>query len=315
MSRRIYATPAPAKVNLYLHVGPPRPDGRHPIDSLVMFADGAADDLRFFPSSHQGYALSVTDASGAALHLTDRPGDNFILIAAAALWPEGGGRFELVKRLPIASGLGGGTADGAAALRLLDRHARDTGRSFTPEALDEAARTLGGDGLACLYSKVSLMRGDGAELTRLTGPPRLPAILINSGAACATGPVYDQFDALGGGADFYERPPPSSKTVDQFIEALDGFRNDLTEPAEALAHGVSDVLEEARSLTDIGLVRMSGSGATVFALFRTQEAAKAAAATLVDRHPDWWVTACMLGDASVDVRVDVRSLKADPIVS
>jgi 4-diphosphocytidyl-2-C-methyl-D-erythritol kinase len=279
------AEAAPAKVNLTLHVLGRRPDGYHELESLVAFA-GVGDTLAFAPG--RGLELTVR---GPTARAAGAGADNLVLKAARALAARVEdlrlGRFALAKRLPVAAGLGGGSADAAAALRLLARANRIAPND--PRLLD-AARATGADVPVCLDPRPRLMRGVGEILSAPVALPRLPAVLVNPGVAV---PTRDVFAALklapAGKAD--AAPPPAADP----LEAIAAGRNDLEAPAMALAPAIATVLGALRALPGCRLARMSGSGATCFALFASGRAATAAARALRARHPRWWVRATVLG--------------------
>ena len=287
---------APAKVNLFLHVGPVQANGRHPLDSLVVFAGAqAADRLIVTASDDLGMRITVNDST-----ITDHIGpdeDNLVLRAARVLQAEtgtgAGAMFTLEKHLPVAAGIGGGSADAAAALRLLtDLWGTD------PAAARKVAPGLGGDVPVALEGHPALMQGEGERVRRVTDLPAVPAILVNPGFACPTGPVFRAYDAAGGGACFrtFGAVPPFERVWD-LVHWLREQRNDLEAPAIALVPEIAGVLETLRTLPDVLLARMSGSGATCFALFDTMDAATKAAASLQKARPDWWVRATLLGEA------------------
>jgi len=291
-----YSALAPAKVNLFLHVGPVQPNGRHPLDSLVMFAgEEAADRLSVMTSDD----LSMT-ITGPGMTNPDHIGpvhDNLVLRAARALQAgtgtAKGAAFTLEKHLPIAAGIGGGSADAAAALRLLtDLWGTD------PAAARKVAPALGGDVPVALEGHAALMQGEGERVRRVTGLPRLPALLVNPRLACPTGPVFRAYDAAGGGAGFreFDTVPPFERVRD-LVHWLSEQRNDLEAPAIAAVPEIAGVLETLAALPETLLTRMSGSGATCFALFETGDAARRAEAQLSANRPDWWIRATMLGDA------------------
>ncbi len=292
-----YSALAPAKVNLFLHVGPVQANGRHPLDSLVMFAgDEAADRLSAMTSDD----LSMT-ITGPGMTNPDHIGpvdDNLVLRAARALQAETGttqgAKFTLEKHLPIAAGIGGGSADAAAALRLLtDLWGTDTA------AAHRIAPALGGDVPVALQGHAALMQGEGERIRRAADLPRVPALLVNPGLACPTGPVFRAYDDAGGGADFREfgAVPPFERVWD-LVHWLGNQRNDLQAPAVAAVPEIAGVLDTLEALPDVLLARMSGSGATCFALFDTGDAARRAAAQLSADRPDWWIRATSLGDAA-----------------
>ena len=292
-----YSALAPAKVNLFLHVGPVQPNGRHPLDSLVMFAgEEAADRLSVMTSDD----LSMT-LTGPGMTNPDHIGpvdDNLVLRAARALQAETGttqgAAFTLEKHLPIAAGIGGGSADAAAALRLLtDLWGTDTA------AAHKIAPALGGDVPVALQGHAALMQGEGERIRRAPDLPRVPALLVNPGLACPTGPVFRAYDAAGGGAGFREfgAVPPFERVWD-LVHWLGNQRNDLQAPAIAAVPEIAGVLDTLQALPDVLLARMSGSGATCFALFDTEDAARRAEAQLSADRPDWWIRATSLGDAA-----------------
>lgn len=280
---------APAKVNLFLHIGPVDPDGYHPLASLVAFAD-VGDRISVVPSDRLSLTVSGPFAGGLA-----GEGDNLVLRAVRALaeaggLPEPGLAFILDKRLPIAAGLGGGTSDAGAALKL----ARDALHLvLDDEALARVAATVGADGPMCLHARAAWAEGRGGVLTFEPALPPLPAVLVNPGAPSPTGPVYRAYDA--GPSAVADRPaPPPSWELSDVIDWLAEQRNDLQAPAVALEPAIGDALHEAADLPGAQLVRMSGSGATVFALFENVGAAQAAAAMLCARRPGWWVQSTIL---------------------
>ena len=282
---------APAKVNLTLRVIGRRADGYHEIESLVVFAS-VGDALAFTPG--RSLALAVrgpTALSAGAI------ADNLVLKAAHALAERAEGlrlgRFILSKRLPVAAGLGGGSADAAAALRLLARHNQ---LALDDLRLAAAARATGADVPVCLDPRPRLMRGVGEILSAPIGLPRLPAVLINPRVAV---PTKDVFARLA--APRIVRLPPNEPhdcpPVDRaaLISYLHDRTNDLEPPAIALTPVIAAVLNALQRLADVRLARMSGSGATCFALFDQLKAAAAAARTLRAQYPQWWVRAAILG--------------------
>jgi 4-diphosphocytidyl-2-C-methyl-D-erythritol kinase len=280
---------APAKVNLFLHVGPLDADGYHPLASLVAFAD-VGDRVSVAPADSLSLTLTGPFAGGLAGEV-----DNLVLRAVRALAQQAGVAepglaFALDKRLPIAAGLGGGSSDAGAALKL----ARDAlGLSFDDEALAEIAALVGADGPMCLHARAAWAEGRGDVLTFAPALPPLSAVLINPGAPSPTGAVYRAYDA--GPPATADRPaPPSSWSLDAVLDWLAQQRNDLQSPAVALEPAIGLALTEAAALPGVRLVRMSGSGATVFALFDNSAAAAAAADQLSDQRPDWWVKATIL---------------------
>lgn len=281
---------AAAKVNLYLHVAPPTPDGYHPIVSLMAFAD-VGDTVSGAPAPELGLAIDGPFGEG----LSAGP-DNLVLRAGAALLaragrPEAGARLVLTKTLPIAAGLGGGSSDAGAALRLLNAM---HGLGFDEFALESVAAEIGADGAACLRARMLVAEGRGERLSPAPPIPPLPAVLVNPGVPSPTGAVYRAYDASGapGAADRPEAPP--LRTPRAAAEWLARRRNDLEAPALQLEPRIGEALGALRAEPEALLVRMSGSGATCFALTATRADAEALAARLSAAKPGWWVKACTL---------------------
>lgn len=279
------AEKAPGKVNLTLHVVGRRADGYHDIESLVAFA-GVADVLTFTP----GPALALAVAGPTAAAAGD-VADNLVLKAARALAEQVAGlalgRFALSKRLPVAAGLGGGSSDAAAALRLL---ARANGIARDDPRLTQAARATGADVPVCLDPRVRLMRGIGDVLSEPLELPRLFAVLVNPGVAVPTAKVFAALTL----APSARTAPTPTQTAELLAAIADG-RNDLEGPAIELEPAIAVVLSVLRKLPGCRLARMSGSGATCFGLFAASAAASAAARTLRAGYPGWWVRATVLG--------------------
>jgi 4-diphosphocytidyl-2-C-methyl-D-erythritol kinase len=290
------AEKAPAKINLTLRVLGRRADGYHELESLVAFA-GVGDALTFAP----GGALTLA-VSGPTAQAAGDNADNLVLKAARALAGRIAGLtlggFALSKRLPVAAGLGGGSADAAAALRLL---ARANGVALDDPRLMQAAQATGADVPVCLDPKPRLMRGVGDVLSAPLDLPRLFAVLVNPGVAVSTRDVFAALNlasvpASGGASS----PAPLvlegwGGEPTAFVAALAKERNDLEAPAIELEPAIADVLAVLQALPDCRLARMSGSGATCFGLFPTNAAAAAAARTLRVGYPQWWVRATVLG--------------------
>ena len=261
---------AAAKVNLYLHVAPPTPDGYHPIASLMAFAD-VGDAVAAAPG--EGLSMAVDGPFGQGL--TAGP-DNLVLRAARLMARHNGITtglaFTLDKHLPIASGIGGGSADAAAALRLADRiwgPDRVTVRMF------DYCADLGADVPACCVSRTRFGSGVGDRLVDcdIPGLVGAPVLLVNPLVACPTGPVFRQWDGI-------DRGPLDPA---QWGDA----RNDLEPPAIALVPAIGEVLAALRQ-TGARLTRMSGSGATCFALYDHAPARDRAARAIAADHPQWW---------------------------
>jgi 4-diphosphocytidyl-2-C-methyl-D-erythritol kinase len=281
------AEKAPAKVNLTLRVLGRRSDGYHDIESLVAFA-GVGDALTFTPGG--ALALAVGGPTAAA---AGDVADNLVLKAARALAERVKGlklgRFTLSKRLPVSAGLGGGSADAAAALRLL---ARANGMAPDDPSLMQAARATGADVPVCLDPRARLMRGIGDILSVPLDLPRLFALLVNPGVAVATRDVFAALSVPPAG-QIAQAGPPAGRAA--LLAEITNGRNDLEGPAIELEPAIADVLAVLRKLPGCRLARMSGSGATCFGLFDSTRAASAAARTLRVGYPAWWTRATVLG--------------------
>lgn len=256
-----------AKINLALHVRGREPDGFHRIETIFAFCEHG-DMLAV--AAREGIGLTVTGPFAAALAVGE---DNLVLRAARALAGHcgiaTGAALTLEKRLPVAAGLGGGSADAGAALRLLCRF---WGVAPTAQELHAIAAPLGADVPACLLSRTA--RGDvrGDRLSAWDGEDLsgTPVLLVNPGVPLSTAAVFRAWD--GG-----DRGP---------LVGLEGSRNDLEGPAMALVPEVADTLE---ALSDAEIARMSGSGATCFGLYAAAAARDAAAARIRAAHPRWWL--------------------------
>ncbi len=269
---------AMAKVNLFLHVTGKRTDGFHTLDSLAVFAQ-ASDRIGFLPSDDLTLRLS---GPFAAL-LTAEP-DNLVLRAARRLAAETGvrptGALTLNKQLPVAAGIGGGSADAAAALRLLCRAWRvNPGEA----ALNRIAASLGADVPVCLRDRPMRMRGIGERLTDAPTLPETGLLLVNPGRPLGTPEV---FRARTGGFSTEPSLPPRWDTAAEMAASLARLTNDLEPAAISLVPEIADVLRTIAGLQDCLLARMSGSGATCFGLFATAAAAREAASRLA--RPGWW---------------------------
>lgn len=278
---------APAKINLFLHVGKKRADGFHELESLVVFAS-AGDTLIVEPDDRLSLALEGPFAEGL-----ESETDNLVLRAARMLAEHANvppcARAVLVKNLPVASGIGGGSADAAAALRGLSKF---WDLDIGPQILHEIAASLGSDVPVCLRSRSCWMEGRGERVTPVDTMPELPAVLVNPGVAVPTGKV---FAALGERHGVGGEKPAGWKSPGDLIGWLGRTANDLETPARAVAPEVSHALNALAAEEGCALARMSGSGATCFGLFTDNRAADAAEAKLKARYPNWWVVATTLG--------------------
>jgi 4-diphosphocytidyl-2-C-methyl-D-erythritol kinase len=284
------ATRAPAKINLTLHVLGRRADGYHELESLVAFA-GTGDDLRLEPGP--SLALHVGGPTGA---LAGNDADNLVLKAARLLMERVDGlrvgAFHLTKRLPVAAGIGGGSSDAAAALRLL---ARLNGLPLSHPALREAARLTGADVPVCLEPRARMMRGAGEELGPQLDLPRLFAVLVNPRVPVETPAVFKALELQPGQVlDGARHPPLEGASPDSLLDALKAARNDLEPPARRVQPLVGEALGLVAETRGCRLARMSGSGATVFGLYDDCKAAAEVAKAIQRERQGWWVKATSL---------------------
>ena len=283
---------APAKINLFLHVGAVESDGYHPLCSLMAFAD-VGDRISLTPSDHPAFEIDGPFAAGL-----DPSGDNLVLEAWRRLMTRAKGpqppcRLILTKNLPIAAGLGGGSSDAGAALRVL----RDgLGLRVDDQVLLEVAESLGADGAACFKCQPVLAEGRGERLGLAPRLPPIDAVLVNPRTPCSTAAVYRAFDAAGGAGDVSPPPMPDAfEDVQELAAVLSYCRNDLEAPAIAVAPVIAEVLDVLRAEPEMLLARVSGSGATCFALTVSDIEAEGLVDTLSRLRPEWWVRRCRLG--------------------
>lgn len=263
---------AAAKVNLSLHVTGQTSDGYHLLQSLVAFAD--VGDRLFFEESSEP-SLAITGPFANALPLTD---DNLIY-RALDLMGRPPLKITLEKNLPVAAGIGGGSADAAAALRGLSAV---TGRALP--ALDDLM-ALGADVPVCIDSAPCMMSGKGEEIIPLPDLGPFHAVLVNLGVGVSTAQVFSGLRSKS------NAPMPELAHWD--LGALSALRNDLEAPALTLCPQIADCLSALKA-TEAGLARMSGSGATCFGIYPSADAATLAATSIKDQHPNWWVKDCLL---------------------
>jgi 4-diphosphocytidyl-2-C-methyl-D-erythritol kinase len=282
---------APAKINLYLHVVGRRADGYHLLDSLVAFA--AVHDT-VVAAKAGALSLAIEGPFAAAL---SGEADNLVLRAARALADIAGVRpwaaLTLVKRLPVASGIGGGSSDAAATLLAASELWRITHK---PGALAKLALTLGADVPVCLAGKAAQMGGIGERIDAAPALPRVPLVLVNPLVPLPTPAV---FTARRGA---FSKPAPlegAPRDARDLAEALKARRNDLADAAAGLVPAIKTIVEALAAQPGCLLSRMSGSGATCFALFARAADAQAAAEALRASKPGWWVEASeLVGDAA-----------------
>jgi 4-diphosphocytidyl-2-C-methyl-D-erythritol kinase len=283
---------ARAKVNLTLGVKGRRADGFHELQSLAAFA-GLADDLSFYPGEEGGLLMDGPFAQKVE-------GANLVKKAAAAMrgWfslPLKG-RFRLTKRIPVAAGLGGGSADAAAAIRALTRAYDLPLASLTD--WPACVAQIGADVPVCLAQKAAWMEGRGERIAPLRRLPPLPAVLVNPGVMLSTREVFRELGApLLAARRGSDAEPPLPQAFSDFSEAISfvsAGRNSLEAPASRLAPVIHEALGSLRALEDCAVARLSGSGPTCFGLFPSAEAAQGAADRLARSHPGWWIAATTL---------------------
>jgi 4-diphosphocytidyl-2-C-methyl-D-erythritol kinase len=282
---------APAKVNLTLRILGRRADGYHELDSLVVFA-GCGDHLTF----DAGPSLDLT-VSGPTAGQAGAVADNLVLRAAKALADKvpglSVGRFVLTKELPAGAGLGGGSADAAATLRLL---AEANGLTLDEPRLLAVARATGADVPVCLDPRPRVMRGIGDILSAPLALPKLGIIIVHPGIAMPTPPVFKALGlAPGERCVAAEASGPVPQEREALLAWLAGERNDLEPPAIGIAPAIKDVIRAIAGLPGCRLARMSGSGSACFGLFDTEESAAAAVGGLAASHPGWWARAASIG--------------------
>ncbi len=273
---------APAKINLFLHVGAKRADGFHPLQSLAVFT-GMGDELALAAALD----LSLT-INGPFAHGLDGEGDNLVLRAARALGSRAlgsrGAVLTLTKNLPVASGIGGGSSDAAAALRglrrLWDADIPDT-------ALHEIAATLGSDIPVCVDARSAFMEGRGEILRPVGAMPHIAMLLVNPKVVV---PTKDVFGALEGRSGVERELPlegfPDTADLLRFLETT---RNDLEAPARKIQPVIGEVLSAIAALPGALFTRMSGSGATCFGIFADDGCCRRAAGILQQAYPGWWI--------------------------
>jgi 4-diphosphocytidyl-2-C-methyl-D-erythritol kinase len=279
---------ARAKLNLYLHVVGRRADGYHLLDSLVAFAE-IGDRVSASPAAD----LSLKIGGPFAAQLEDDPEPNLVLRSARYLAARcnvaQGAALLLEKHLPVASGIGGGSSDAAAALRALADLWRCDLAKLDPT---DIARTLGADVPVCLLNRAAWLGGIGEVVAPAPPLPDCWAVLANPGLALATPAV---FRARQGAFSESARFESAIADASKLAELLSGRRNDLAPAALALAPEIGEVLAALAAEPGALLARMSGSGATCFAMFALRDAAETAAMRLAAAHPSWWVAQGKLG--------------------
>jgi 4-diphosphocytidyl-2-C-methyl-D-erythritol kinase len=290
----VLQTAAPAKVNLTLRIVARRADGYHEIVSLVAFA-GIGDELTLAPGSTTGFDIRGPNAAALS-----EVSDNLVLIAARQLAEQVDGlktgRFVLTKRLPVGAGLGGGSSDAAAALRLL---AELNGLSLDDPRILAAARKTGADVTVCLEQKARVMSGIGDKLSAPLKLPELFSVILFPEVHIDTRAAFEAFDELGmislsGKYDDHPEAAAIPLERQKFFAFLHSQANDLARATHQLTPAVEAAQERLAKTGGARLVRMSGSGPSVFALYDTMQEAEQAAAKIRAEQQDCWVAATRL---------------------
>lgn len=277
-----------------------RPDGYHLLDSLVMFAS-VGDDLSARGASQTCLHITGPEAAGVPTGAS-----NSILRAAEQGLPKDAkAQFELIKRLPSAAGIGGGTADAAATLRMIhdiwpDGPAAALFPGMDPfdipkpqlDAIMANVAPLGADVPVCLHARSAFMRGIGEDIILLDALPTLDAVLVNPRVEVATGSVFKAMTKIDNPA---MEPLPAALGAQEFTTWLSRQRNDMQTAASKIAPDIETTLARLAGTTGCALARMSGSGATCFGLYASARAAATAAEAISRAHPEWWVQPCRLG--------------------
>lgn len=284
---------ARVKINLNLHVTGKRPDGFHELESLVVFAPPG--DILIAREAEQA-VLDLAGPFAAALSSTD---DNLVLRAANALAAHAGATpsayLRLEKNLPIASGLGGGSADAAAALRTLKALWQ---LGVSDSELHEIAFSLGADVPACLISRPLIMRGIGEQLELLDAFPRFDMLLVNPGVGVSTPQVFQKLAWTSHAARQAMPSLPEAATKDAVITWLKRTKNDLQEPAIRLVPEIAATLDALQSTPGCKLARMSGSGATCFGIYENPHAVVNGSRQIRSKHAHWWISSVKTDGAS-----------------
>ena len=290
-----------AKINLALHVTGQQADGYHLIETLVVFAD-YADVVGAEPSDDGHTRLIVRGPFAEPLGESTPQDDNLVLRAAGELLRAKGKvkvpatKLTLTKRIPIAAGLGGGSADAAAVLRLLNRH---WSLGLDPAALTAIALRLGADVPMCFAAVPLIAKGIGEEITPVPGLPALPIVLAHPGVPVPTAAVFAALSKKDGSP--LPPPPKQFGSLLEVIYWLRQARNDLAEPAAAVNKAAAAAAKALISDTECLFARMSGSGAAAFGIFSTMAAAERAADRLRADKPQWWITPTMTRPSPKDM--------------
>ena len=277
---------APAKINLFLHVTGRRPDGYHELESFVAFAV-VHDRIEVWPDERLRFEIDgpFADALSAG-------SENLAVEAARALAAEAGvapaARIRLYKALPVAAGIGGGSADAAATLRALSALWR---LSVPPDRLAALALGLGADVPVCLFGRPGIVRGIGDRIAPAPALPAVPMVLANPMMPLATAEVFAAREGPFSEPVSFDFDAGDAATL---AKALQETRNDLAPAAERICPEIRLVLDAIRATPSCLLARLSGSGPTCFGLFPTEQAATFAAGRIAAARPGWWVRATHL---------------------
>lgn len=294
VARAVFGEPsgvenAPAKINLALHVLSRRNDGFHLIDSLVVFTE-FADQLSVTASPNDHLELALDGPFARELDLLNRSNENLVLRSAEALLNQKNKRknrsaqINLTKHIPIAAGLGGGSADAACALRLLNRHWE---LDLSDQKLADISLDLGADVPMCLKSKPVIASGIGERLTPANEIPSLPLVLVNPSIPVSTAEVYARLE----NAERSALPPLPERfsSMMSFVIWLRKTRNDLSESARKMTGLAEEAVNALLSDPDCVFAQMSGSGATAFGIFPKLSVAERLAKKIRQERPNWWV--------------------------
>jgi 4-diphosphocytidyl-2-C-methyl-D-erythritol kinase len=284
MSIRVFA---PAKINITLEVGAPRADGLHPLQSAVVFAD-VGDWVE--ASSADTLSLAIDGPFANGLRADE---ENLVLAAARSLGARSGAALRLTKNLPIASGIGGGSADAAAALRALNQL---WALGLSESDLEHRSAKLGGDVPACVRARACWMTGVGEKLAPLNAPS-LHAVLVNPRVPLATAAVYKAFDSAGMGRMFSPTAAPDWRDFEHVARDAAVRGNDLARAAAGILPEIDRVIALLRDDHAVQYANVSGSGATCFALVQDRDSAVGLAARVGAQRPNWWVVPTVLNAA------------------
>lgn len=282
----LYKTLCPAKINLFLHILGKRADGYHILESLVTFAD-CGDELSFERTDAE---LALEIIGPYAKQLSGFDINDNLIIKATKLFEQHfnirvAGKFSLVKNLPVASGIGGGSSNAAMAVKLLMQAYDKT------DDMDDVLLALGADVPVCFNGKNVIMSGIGERLDQWPDLPQLHAVLVNPNEAVSTAKIFGKLNASADLASYDFAGQVVSKFDDtyQLVKFLKTQRNDMQSAAVEICPEIANVLNALHECDDVLFAQMSGSGATCFAIFDTAQQAKTATKQLADAHPNWWI--------------------------